>query len=51
METQIIISKSFEIEFWLVPKSWILLSFVYISPTLVIVTSIEGFHEYYNLET
>ena len=33
--------KSFEIEFWLVPKSWNHLSFVNISPTLVIDTSME----------
>ena len=34
-------SKKFEIEIWLVPKSWILLSFVNISPTLVIDTSMD----------
>ena len=34
-------SKKFEIEFWLVPKSWNPLSFVNISPTLVIDTSME----------
>ena len=34
-------SKKFEIEFWLVPKSWNQPSFVNISPTLVIDTSIE----------
>ena len=36
-------SKKFEIEFWLVLKSWNHLSFVNISPTLVIDTSIERF--------
>ena len=34
-------SKKFEIKFWLVPKSWNHLSFVNISPTLVIDTSME----------
>ena len=34
-------SKKFEIEFWIVPKSWNHPSFVNISPTLVIDTSIE----------
>ena len=34
-------SKKFEIKFWLVTKSWNYLSFVNISPTLVIDTSME----------
>ena len=41
MDTQIFYSKKFEIEFWLVPKSWNHFSFVNISPTLVIDTSME----------
>ena len=36
-------SKNFEIEFWLVLKSWNHLSFVNISPTLVINTSMKRF--------
>ena len=40
----------FEIVFWLVQKSWNYLSFVNISPTLVIITSMEGLHEYYTME-
>ena len=35
-------SKKFEIEFWLVPKTWNHLSFVNISPTLVIDNSMES---------
>ena len=45
METQKFecFSRKFEIVFWLVPKSWNLLSFVNISPTIVIDTSMERF--------
>ena len=39
----IFLSKKFEIEFWLVPKSWNQFNFVNISPTLVIDTSMESF--------
>ena len=38
--------KSSKFEFWLLTKSWNHLSFVNISPTLVIDTSMKGLHEY-----
>ena len=52
METQkfdFFFQKSSKFEFWLLTKSWNHLSFVNISPTLVIDTSMEI--EYYTMET
>ena len=43
--------KSSKFEFWLLTKSWNHLSFVNISPTLVIDTLMNGLHEYYTMET
>ena len=45
--------KSSKFEFWLLTKSWNHLSFVNISPTLVIDTSMErsSLHKYYTMET
>ena len=45
--------KSSKFEFWFVTKCWDHLSFVNISPTLVIDTSMDRsyFHKYYNMET
>ena len=54
METQkfdFFFQKSSKFEFWLLTKSWNHLSFVNISPTLVIDHQWKGLHEYYTMES
>ena len=57
METQIFyfIFKKVEIEFqfvfWLLSKCWNHLSFVNVSPSLVMIHQWAGLHEYYGMET
>ena len=45
------LQKSSKFEFWLLTKSWNHLSFVNISPTLVIDNQRKGLHENYTMET
>ena len=43
--------KSLKFKFWLLTKSWNHLSFVNISPTLVLIHQWNDLHEYYTMET